>query len=111
MAYLLDTGLLIHAARSSPAFQAIDSSLGLLAGGFQPVISIVSRGEVFAFAAKRNWGEAKLKLLRELIDKVVILPIDTPTLADAYADLEAKNELTGLNIGQNDLSIAAPAIE
>ena len=111
MAYLLDTSVLILAIRNANAFQVIDASLGLMSQGFQPVTSIVSHGEVLAFAKKRKWGADKRRRLAEIIRNVVVLSVDQDLLVERYADLEAENELKVLNIGQKDLRIAATAIE
>jgi tRNA(fMet)-specific endonuclease VapC len=111
MAYLLDTGLFVLAVRNAPAFQAVDAALGILAGDFQPVLSIVSQGEVRGLALKLHWGEGKVKKLGELLAKMVIIPVDQPAMAERYAELEYENIRKGLNIGQNDLWIAATAIE
>ncbi len=111
MGYLLDTAILILAVRNSVAFHVIDATLGLLFGSFQPVISIMPHGEILGFAKKKNWGKDKLRKLEEIISSLVVLPIDQVTLVERYAELEALNEKQGLNIGQNDLWIAATAIE
>ena len=111
MGYLLDTSILILAARDTAPFKAIDSSLGLLRHDFQPAISIVTHGEILGFAKKRGWGENKLKLLQAIINRLVVIPIDQGSNhVERYAELSAASEL-GLNIGQNDLWIAATAIE
>ena len=108
---MLDTGLLIHALRGSPAFTVIDKNLGLTARGFRPVISIISQGELLGFSKKRKWGAGKVSGLSNLLQNVVIIPIDQDRIADTYSDLEYQNISNGLNLGQNDLWIAATSIE
>lgn len=110
MAYLLDTGLLIHAIRNSNAFNKISTDLGLTTGGFNPVISIISQGELLGVSRKFDWGEKKLKKLGELLERVVIIPVDRESIAITYSELEHLNIKQGINLGQNDLWIAATAI-
>ena len=111
MAYLLDTGLLLNTLRNSISYQAIDHQLGLLRGGFQPMASYVSAGEILAIAGKKGWGAKKLSELQQLLQKLVLLPIDRPAIYETYAELAVENEKKGRNVGQNDLWIAATAIE
>ncbi|MBS1715560.1 MAG: type II toxin-antitoxin system VapC family toxin [Armatimonadetes bacterium] len=111
MAYLLDTGILIHAARKSTAFQAIDGALGLVQGGFLPVVSVVSVGEVEAFSVKSKWGTAKRQALAHFVRNLTVVAVLPGPLASRYAELEVINTSQGLNVGQNDLWIASTTIE
>lgn len=110
MAYLWDTSLVVHAVRGSNTFHAIDQSLGLVSGNVAPTISIVSQGEIKAFAAHKNWGAVKLKVIDGLLAKCVIIPIDDDALVDLYAELSEHSLRNGRNVGQNDLWIAATAV-
>lgn len=111
MAYLLDTGLLVHAIRETQAFRAIDSQLKLIAGGFRPLVSIISQGEILGLARKNNWGDKKTSHLGAVLESVVILPLDRASITRTYAELEKQNSAGGLNLGQNDLWIAATSLE
>ncbi|MCC7435385.1 MAG: PIN domain-containing protein [Methanoregulaceae archaeon] len=110
MAYLWDTSLLVHAVRGSVTFNKIDASLGLVEAKVAPTISIVSRGEIMAFAAHKHWGAAKLKVLETLLDRCVVIPIDDDDLVEIYAELAEHSIRNGRNVGQNDLWIAATAV-
>lgn len=109
MDYLLDTGVLVHAARKSAAFQAIDRLLGLTSGSFRPIVSVVTVGEVGAFALERNWGKQKLGALDDFVRDLTVVPIDAGSLVEHYWRLSYVNKVKGLNEGQNDLWIAATA--
>ncbi len=109
MGYLLDTSIIVRACSNAASFQSIDGALGLLRQDFQPAISIITQGEILAFGKKRGWGADKLRKLEQIISGVVVLNIDHSELVERYSELEAQNA-KGLNIGQNDLWIAATAI-
>ena len=109
MAYLLDTSVLVHLARNTASFRPVFATIRLTEGDFQPAISIVTHGEILGFAKKKSWPTAKLKSLEEILGKLVVLPIDNVSVVERYAELDAENA-KGLNIGQNDLWIAATAI-
>jgi len=110
MSYLLETGILLHAARDSEAFREIDAQFHLRDGGFQPTVSVVSVGEIKPFAVKRNWGESKLNALDRLVSNLVVIPIDLGPVVEKYAELQGRNAEDGLNVGQNDVWIAATAV-
>ena len=110
MNYLWDTGVLIHAVRNSRAYQAINSSLSLEVSGSAPVISIVTVGEVGAFAGHSNWGPPKRKILQDILDKCLIIPIEDDLVTDLYSELAEHSIRNGRNVGQNDLWIAATSI-
>lgn len=111
VSYLLDTGILVHAIRGSQAFDAINNQLGLTTGGFLPIISIISQGEILSLAQQFSWGAKKVGALTQLLHDVVILPIDRDTTAEKYAELDAFNRKQNEALGVNDLWIATTAID
>lgn len=110
MGFLLDTGVLIHAGRKSPAFKAIDAAFHLSAGGFLPLVSVVSVGEVRAFVTMKGWGQNKVRALDAFVSNLTVLPIDLGLVVDHYAELQVASYQKGRNVGQNDLWIAATAV-
>jgi tRNA(fMet)-specific endonuclease VapC len=80
-------------------------------------VSIVTIGEIKAFALKRNWGKQKLKILQTNLVKLPVLDIDDK-ITDIYAEIDAfsqglllekKLNDSARNMGKNDLWIAATA--
>ncbi|GAB2611788.1 hypothetical protein GCM10027035_05310 [Emticicia sediminis] len=80
-------------------------------------ISIVTVGELKAFAKKKNWGENKLQLLKKNLDVLSVIDI-SHHITDIYAEIDAfsqglhpekKLSTTARNMGKNDLWIAATA--
>lgn len=108
MAVLADTNILIHYARL---------------GQHLPVdifISIITVGEIKAFALRNNWGYRKMTVLNSLLQATPILDIDA-NITDTYAIVDAFSQgllandplpagLSARNMGKNDIWIAATAL-
>lgn len=117
--YLLDTGILIHYARQSPVYQFIEQTEKLTQQDCIPLVSVVTIGEILSFGIQHNWGESKLKAVKNWLTKLVILDINSidSILLEAYAEIDSfsKNKLThkplgrSITMGKNDLWIAATA--
>lgn len=96
---LLDTNIVIKHIRKELIYA--DNSF----------ISIVTVGELKAFAKKRNWGENKLQLLKKNLDVLSVIDI-SHHITDVYAEIDAfsqglylENKLgtTARNMGKNDI--------
>lgn len=109
--YVLDTGVLVLLARGGSLGTKIAGTYGLLQPGVRPLISVVTQGELLAFARRNAWGAQKLGVVRKMIDNVVTIEISQPVI-DAYVELDyasAKHASGARNMGKNDLWIAATA--
>jgi len=105
---LLDTSVILPFTRSaSPVAQRIEEDYRISASTFRPLICVVTLGEVRAFA--RAWGEARTQLLTSVLANFAVVSIGRAEVIEAYAELHHLNLAQGLNIGQNDLWIAAAA--
>lgn len=109
--YLLDTSMVLHYARESPVFEAAESKYGLTKSRFQPLISVVTLGEIWALAYRLNWGEKRREHLTHLLSGVVSIDINDTRIIDAYAKICAHATKSGwaLHSQKNDLWIAATA--
>jgi predicted nucleic acid-binding protein len=108
--YLLDTNVvLITTRQGNPAAEVIDQQFGLRASSFRPAICEVSVGELLAFA--HSWGAARRKLLDDVIDELLVLPITSRAVHVEWAKLRSFSKGRGLAIqhDHNDLWIAATA--
>lgn len=105
--YLPDTNILVHYARGSALARAVEAKYSLRNSPTSPIISIVTVGEVRAFAM--GWGDAKKRALQRILDECVIVPLDLAGIVDAYADLKTYNHSIGRTMGDNDIWIAATA--
>lgn len=76
-------------------------------------------GEILSFGLQKNWGQAKLEILKNLFSKLVVLDINSndEKLLETYAEIDAysKNKLSSdkfgrsITMGKNDLWIASTA--
>jgi predicted nucleic acid-binding protein len=117
--YILDTGVLVHYARKSFLYQSIEKEQELTKQDCIPFVSVVTLGEIISFGIQHNWGQPKIQSIKSLLNKLVVLDINSNDnkLLDAYAEIDSysKNKLPGsslgrsITMGKNDLWIAATA--
>lgn len=103
--FLLDTNVLIHLIRGDELGAKIDGQYGLRSAFRRSIICVVTVGELYAFAARRNWGPKKQAQLEDILDELVVQDLNHPGVLRAYGeiDLACKKH----PIGQNDMWIAA----
>ncbi|MFO0903197.1 MAG: PIN domain-containing protein [Pirellulales bacterium] len=106
---VLDTSIFVHVVRDDATGRRIVAEHGLTERVDRPLFTSVSEGEARAMAIYRRWGPAKLDRLGELFANLVRIDAGHPQIVAAYAELHAMSENRGLNIGQNDMWIAACA--
>ena len=110
---LLDTNILVIYARAGEPYRRLEAQLGLRDGRIQGMISIITLGEILAFARKRDWGQRRHDELMELVrSKLAPVDINRPEILAAYADIDHYSEQVvkpARPMGQNDLWIAATA--
>jgi predicted nucleic acid-binding protein len=106
---VLDTNVVVNLARGKATGQAIDRAYGLRARQDRPLISVVTVGELFSFAAQFGWGRGKVEALKRIIEELVIVDIRNQTVLEKYAEIDAYLIKKGRRIGDNDLWIAATA--
>lgn len=107
--YIPDTSIVIHYARKSPVAHYVEQTYALRTGGSRLLVSIITYGELRAFALWREWGDAKRRLADDLLNICDTQPIDREEILDAYALLSAYSLRIGRTMGDNDLWIAATA--
>lgn len=104
---VLDTNVVVNLARGKATGETLDKAYGLRARPDRPLISIVSVGELFSFAAQFGWGRGKTEALKRLIEELVVVDIRNQTVLEKYAAIDAFLIKKGRRIGDNDLWIAA----
>jgi len=118
MDYIWDTNILLHQVRQTSHFDEWSQKYSLFDPNNRSFISIVSVGEIYSLAKRRNWGKHKLERLRTYLNQITPLPIANRSIIDAYATIDTysqgklsnhplPNNLTARNMGKNDLWIAA----
>ncbi|MCG2618118.1 hypothetical protein LZZ85_27695 [Terrimonas sp. NA20] len=88
--YMLDTGILVHYVRRSPLYQDIEAGENLSSEENTSFISVVTMGEILSFAKQHEWGFAKLQLLEDLFENLVVLGINSndEKLLEVYAKID-----------------------
>ena len=106
---LLDTGIVVLLCRAGETGERLEARYGISARRDVPLISVISVGELLAFARNAGWGGRKEARLHDLLAHLVIVDVNREPVLNAYADLSAHLKRAGTPIGQNDLWIAACA--
>lgn len=108
MLHILDTNVLVNIIRKKselPPYSAI---------------SIITVGELKAFATKRTWGYHKRLTLEKILSEIPIFGLEL-SLTDVYATIDAYSQgalisdplptgISARNMGKNDIWIAATAL-
>lgn len=105
--YMLDTNICIYIAKNKPVsvlehFKTLKVS--------QLVMSVITFGELSIGAEKSQHRQATLEKLINLIQIIPVIPMSSD-VGGIYGKIRADLELKGQIIGNNDLWIAAHAIE
>lgn len=103
--YLLDTNILIHLLRGKDTGCRIDAEFAIRKNLHRSLVSIITVGELYAFASRRKWGKKSLDDLERLITDLVVVDITHPEVTKAYGEVDSGCK--GHEIGQNDRWIAA----
>ncbi|MGI9067215.1 MAG: PIN domain-containing protein [Pyrinomonadaceae bacterium] len=118
--FVLDTGIVLGYVRSAGYAEYVEKKYGLFSPPNIPMISVVSKGEIYSLAVQLNWGATKLEALEELLRKLPMVDINDEKIVQRYAEIDAyslnrdrKRPLpagqTARVMGKNDLWIAATA--
>lgn len=107
--YLLDTNIVVHLIRGNPLAERIDAQFNLRSGLSRCIVCVVTVGECLSLARGFAWGAAKTKYLKQVLETIPWVDINHPDVLDAYADIDQAGKKRGLNMGKNDVWIAATA--
>ncbi len=115
---ILDTNLLVGLIRNDHFRDKFYEKYPLNENNL--IISVVTEGEILALSIKWKWGKRKIERFFQLVKDIVIYPIKTRKIIDAYAQIDAysqgklenkplPNKMSSRNMGKNDLWIASTA--
>lgn len=119
MNYVLDTNILLIYLREPETKKLIEERYDPLGSGNNPVISIVTVGEIRSIAKRNYWGAKRLATVEEIMSKLIITDINYEDLIEMYAEIDAFSQgttkekplgMSARNMGKNDLWIAATAV-
>lgn len=102
---LLDTNIISFIFKGDPRVQPFASYLT----GNILALSFMTVGELFQWAAIRNWGEKRIGQLEEALDSYLIFPCDFE-LCRQWGKLRASRRSAGFPISPQDAWIAATAL-
>ena len=118
MNYILDTNILLLYIRDNSTKEFIEQEFNPFGKGNNPIISVVTIGEIKSIATRNKWGIRRLKILDKIFTKLIITDINSGDVIDLYAEIDTYSQnkldhkplgLTARNMGKNDLWIAATA--
>lgn len=105
---VLDTNVVLQLVRGNEFGRRLDAVYGLQARHFRPMLSIVTMGELLAFAKRRAWGADRSDKLNQVIHQLVVLDINR-AIIERYAAIHTFLIASGRTVGDNDVWIAATA--
>lgn len=118
MTLLFDTNAVLIYLRNQPVKGIIESTYKPFGSLNTAVISVVTVGELKAFALKNQWGRPKIQTMDAFVLRFVVSDINTEDVINRYAEIDAfsqgrlvgkKSGLSARNMGKNDIWIAATA--
>jgi predicted nucleic acid-binding protein len=106
--YVLDTNILLTLLRGKELGERIDRAFGLRAAPYLHTVSIVTHAELRVLADRNQWGDTKQAAVTKALDEFVTVNISGGAIVAAYRRVEAGS--VGINMGKNDIWIAATAM-
>ncbi len=106
---LLDTSILVHLIRESPLGKHVMEQEQLRSRGEQPLICVVTVGEMLSLGRHWKWGGPKLARLDELLSELVTVDISSRDVLERYAEIDHWCRENGKKLSKNDLWISAAA--
>ena len=105
--FMLDTNICIYIIKKKPLsvlekFKTLEVN--------QVVMSVVTYGELYLGAEKSQYRQSTLQKLKNLTQIIPVIPMSCE-VGDVYGAIRADLEIKGQIIANNDLWIAAHAIE
>ena len=118
MNYLLDTNIILIYLRDKESRHKIEKKYDPFGLSNNPIISVVTVGEIKSIARRNQWGKKRMALLDEILNSLIIADINSEDVINAYAEIDAFSQgkiiekplgKSARNMGKNDLWIAATA--
>ena len=116
MNYLLDTNILLIYLREGRVRDYIEGVYNPFGVGNNPIISVVTIGEIRSILLRNNWGDRKIQRLEKTLDRLIITDINSEDVFAMYSEIDAFSQgklkdkplkNSSRNMGKNDLWIAA----
>ena len=75
MVFILDTNIIWHYLKKDEVMKVVEKMFDPFNPEFTVIISIVTAAELYALAAKNNWGSKRKNALTNFLDALVIIDI------------------------------------
>ena len=118
MEYLLDTNILLIYNRNSDQGERIERDYRIFEDGNDLLICVVTVGEIWSLYHQLGVGNRRRSDMMERFEMLTELDISDDLVIDYYEEIDAysqgrhrtlKSDFTAINMGKNDLWIAATA--
>ena len=116
MNYVLDTNILLFYLREPLTKAYMEEQYNPFEATNNPIISIVTVGEIKSIALQNQWGGKRLQAVEDLLRSCIITDIKYEPILEKYAEIDAFSQgkilvqplgRSARNMGKNDLWIAA----
>ena len=87
--YVLDTGILVGYVRGAGYADYTEQKFRLSQPANVPLISIVSKGEIYSLAIQFGWGQQKRNEMDALLRRIPLVDINTDAIIHRYAEIDA----------------------
>lgn len=116
MNFVFDTNIILLYLKSKSFKDAINLNYAPFDKRNNPIISIVTVGEIQSISQRNKWGKNRIEAFETFLDRFIVVDIRFKEIIFAYADIDTfsqgKHQFKFLNnsarnMGKNDLWIAA----
>jgi predicted nucleic acid-binding protein len=107
--YLPDTNILVHYIRDDSIKRYVESQFQLLMTEAVPILNCAIEAETRSISAGRTWGGAKIEQMEFLFSTFRRVSIERSDIIRAYTLIDVYSHRRGIDMGKNDLWIAATA--
>jgi tRNA(fMet)-specific endonuclease VapC len=113
---IYDTNILLQILRSPGSMENLQAGFG--SEYIEEYISIVTVDEIRSLAVQFCWGNTRLCKMKELLEELPSIDINTPSVLDLYVETDCYSkrkhatlvgDFSAIKMGKNDLWIAATA--
>jgi tRNA(fMet)-specific endonuclease VapC len=87
--FVLDTGILVGYIRGAGYAEYVEKQFRVNEPPNIPVISIVTKGEIYSLATQFGWGEKKRTELESLLRKLSFVDISNDQIIREYAEIDS----------------------
>jgi len=118
MNYVLDTNIILVYLKDEQFKTAIEAQYDVFSESNNPIISVVTIGEIRFIALQNNWGAKRIEFVEQFLKEFVVIDVRYNDLINTYAEIDAFSQgklarkplgTSSRNMGKNDLWIAATA--